>query len=150
MSDDKLTRSDLDNFSAQILINLGIVNAAALAATFADIDPLKDHPTPFAIGLISSIISQSYWYFQAAVEYGSEDHKDFLKSWEDSNYFLLLAIFVIFLGFISAGCLIYGGLRITGIGGFGSFLISFLVLIIPLVLITLHGTNYIKKKKDAA
>ncbi len=149
MSDGKLTRSNFDNFSAQILINLGIVNAAALAATFADIDPLKGHATPFAIGLISSIISQLYWFFQAAVEYGCNDQEDFLKRWEDSNYFLVLALFVIILGFISGGCLIYGGLRIIGIGGFGSFLISFLILIMPLILIGFHGKNYIKKKKNA-
>jgi hypothetical protein len=71
---DEVTRKDVIALASNVLVNLGIIHAAALAASFTGIEQLEKIPiNTFAIGLIASIFAQLLWYIDIELEFTFKD-----------------------------------------------------------------------------
>jgi hypothetical protein len=128
MSSDNITRSDVDKLAAQILVNLGIINAAALGASLAGAE--KFQMLPFAIGLISAVFSQFMWYIDAALEHSFSDG---VFSDPLSHLFanIISTILIVGSAFTSGGSIVYGCFYILGFSNIDSLYYSALICGLP-------------------
>lgn len=131
MDSKHMNRSELDQFSANILINLGLINVAALAAVLSFDNLAKFPTTPYAVGLISSLLSQLLWYADSAFSHAFGDTVDEVNG----KIGVVVTIAIIVLGIISASCIVYGCLKLIGFSDCLSFLVSVLLCFIPLILL---------------
>ena len=130
MNADKITRSDVDKLSAQILINLGIINAAALGASLAGADEFQT--LPFAIGLIAAIFSQLLWYIDTALEHTFPEGV-FSSSLSRGIASFVSAFCIIGAAFVSGASVVYGCFYIIGFSSQSSLLWTSILCGIPFI-----------------
>lgn len=106
---DIITRKDLDDFSAKILVTFGLINTAAIAAVLASNEVSGNiSVAPFAIGLISAVVAQLFWYFISALEYCFEEIEIFSDKISNAVWVLLLSFIILGGGCASAASIVYG------------------------------------------
>lgn len=128
---DEISRQDIINLSSSILVNLGLINSAALAASFAKIDAFENiHFEPFAVGLITSLVSQLFWYFDAELEFTFK-RKLFTSDFESAIATIIMSLIIVGCGVASAGCVMYGCFRLLAFSGLDSFLCTLLICFMP-------------------
>ncbi len=110
---DKITRHEVDDLSAKIIVNFGIINTAAIGAVLAADTGIT--ATPFAVGLISAVIAQIVWYIDTAVEYACEGEPIFDNKILDIISGLTVFFLVIGGGCLSGASIIYGCLVFLGV-----------------------------------
>ncbi len=135
MSDEKLSRRDVDSFAAKILVGFGLLNAATLAA--ADI---KDFDvTPFAIGLIGAVVAQVWWYVDMALEHAFEGKTFLNPNWQIATN-ITSTITIIGGSVISAACIVIGCLQLIGTHWLWCLLFSFSLCLLPVIIMFGIGT----------
>lgn len=142
MDIEHINRKELDQFSANILINLALINTAALAAVVSVNSFSNFSPYPYALGLISSILSQLLWYSDSAFSYtfgnAVDERNQKLGTW--------VGIAIISLGTISAGCIVYGCLRLLNAPIILGIFLALLLCGIPLTLLILAAVRETKTR----
>jgi len=137
-----MNRGELDQFSANILINLGLINVAAIAAVLS-YDNFSDFSAaPYAVGLIAAILSQLLWYADSAFSFTFGSTIDPLN--EKIGTWVEIAIIV--LGVVSASCIVYGCLKLTGLASCLSLLVSAVLCFAPLFLLFSAAKREVKTR----
>jgi hypothetical protein len=119
---DYISRKELDAFAANILINLALINVAALAASLTVLDEKTEFTsTPFIVGLLAAVATKVLWFCISCFDQQFKEAKDGVNKIIGGCISLLIAI----LGLLSAGCIIAGGLKALGFDAFCSYSLSF-------------------------
>lgn len=139
---EKTSRQALDSFSANVLINLALINVAGLAAILSQ-DSALNSAVPFAVGLMSSIFSQLLWYATSAFDYVFGDAQCPMNEKIGS----LIAVLIIAFGCLSATGIIYGCLAFLGLNSFLSLILSILITFFPLFLLIYTGKLEVKYRE---
>lgn len=143
---DKLTRRDVDELAAKILINFGVINAAALGASLAKLECFSITPIAFTVGLISGVVAQILWYIQSALEQGM--NKSFsLYEWLENIVDPIISHAVIISGIISGASLVFGGCFLLTGNLIFSLIVCFLLCGLPLGFIIWIANKHKKEFK---
>lgn len=142
MDTEHIGRQELDQFSANILINLALINTAALAAVVTVSSLSGFSPYPYALGLIASILSQLLWYSDSAFSYA------FGNAVDEKNQKLgeWVGMAIIVLGTISAGCIVYGCLALLNAPMLLGIFLALLLCGTPLALLILAAVRETKAR----
>lgn len=130
---DQLTRRDVDELAAKILIHFGLINTGAIAACLADVTELSDC-TPFAIGLIAAIFSQTIWLFDAVIEHALDGKSAFSRRWEQATASVVSTLLIYSAGVLSGFCIVYGCFLILKFSSSDAIFYSVLLCVYPTIL----------------